>query len=149
MFFHSKRQAAFELFDEGELMSDCGKCGKSTFESAFEIPELDELLFNEWATDPELHLMPQDEELLIADEKYLDLILNALDNLELDKHKRDLLMDALCVIVYDNSHEENESPNIELREIVLGELRKRRDKLELADDWIMDYIKELVYPQLK
>ncbi|MEQ9288706.1 MAG: hypothetical protein RIG77_17425 [Cyclobacteriaceae bacterium] len=144
-----KRQVAFELFNEQQLNSNCSNCGKSTFNSTFETPELDEQLFNEWATDPELHLMPQDEELIIADEKYLHLILNALDNLELDKHKQDLMMDALCVIVYDNSHEENDSPNLELKETVLNELRKRRDKLEQANEWIMDYIKELVYPQLK
>ena len=142
-----KRQATFELFD-GELDAKCGNCGKSTFSSSFEKPDLDEQLFNEWATDPELHLMPQDEELLIADEKYLHLILNALDNLQLDKHKQDIMMGALCIIVYDNSHEENDSPNLELKETVLTELKRRRDKLEQADEWIMDYIKELVYTQI-
>ncbi len=143
-----KRQAAFELFDEQQLKANCDNCGKSTFNASLETPELDEQLFNEWATDPELHLMPQDEELLIADAKYLKFILNALDNLELNKHKQDLLLNALCVIVYDNSHKENDSPNLKLKETVLNELRKRRDKLEQADEWIMDYIKERVYPQL-
>lgn len=81
--------------------------------------------------------------------KYLDLILNALGNLELDKHKQDLMMDALCVIFYDNNHEENYAPNLELKETVLNELKKRKDKLEQAGEWTMDYIKELVYPQLK
>ncbi|MFK7952359.1 MAG: hypothetical protein AB8B73_05900, partial [Ekhidna sp.] len=101
-------------------------CGKSTFNSSFQTPELDEQLFNEWATDSEFHLMPQDEELLIADNKYLHLILNALDNLEIDKHKQDLMMDALCIIVYDNSPEINDSPNLELKETLVSELRKRR-----------------------
>ncbi len=56
--------------------------------------------------------------------------------------------DMTMHMVYDNSYEKNDFPNLALRETVLNEFRKRRDKLEQADEWIMDYIKELVYPQL-
>ncbi|MEI9946450.1 MAG: hypothetical protein WDN26_19795 [Chitinophagaceae bacterium] len=92
--------------------------------------------------------MPQDEELLLADEKYVDMILEVLDTMSIPDHKRDLLMDALCVIVYDNTIMDNSQRDEQLKKRVIGELNKRQGKLRLADDWIMDYIKDVVYPQL-
>ena len=117
--------------------------------TSYQTPDLDFELLKEWATNPNLHLMPQDEELLLADEKYLDNILNILDNVAILDHKRNLLMDALCVIVYDNTIDDNEQKDENLKERVIKELNKRTDQLKQADDWIMDYIKEIVYPQLE
>jgi hypothetical protein len=93
--------------------------------------------------------MEQDEELLLAEEKYIDNILNILDNVALLDHKRNLLMDALCVIVYDNTIDDNKQKDEDLKERVIKELNKRTDELRKADDWIMDYLKEVVYPQLE
>ena len=92
--------------------------------------------------------MPQDEELLLADEQYVDMILEVLDTMSIPAHKRDLLMDALCVIVYDNTNKDNSQQDEQLKKRVIKELNKRQDKLKLADKWIMDYIKDVVYPQL-
>lgn len=92
--------------------------------------------------------MPQDEELLLAEEQYLDMILQVLDTVPISEHKRDLLMDALCVIVYDNTTEDDSQTKDKLKEKVIQELNKRQDKLKLADNWIADYIKKVVYPQL-
>jgi len=110
---------------------------------------LDYELLKEWAINPDLYLMEQDEELLLADGKYLDLILNILDTVSIPKHKTDLLMDALCIIIYDNSIDDNDNQDIDLKKKVIVELNKRLDKLKLADEWIMDYIKDVVYPQLQ
>lgn len=146
----SRREAAFELVDINEALGkNCKKCSATKFTIYYHTPDLDFELLKEWATNADLYLMPQDEELLLADEKYLENILNVLDNVAILDHKRNLLMDALCVIVYDNSIDDNKQKDENLKERVIKELNKRIDKLKLADDWIMDYIKEIVYPQLE
>ena len=145
----SKRDAAFELFDVNKaLRQACKNCSSTSFAIIYPRPDLDFDLLKEWATNSDLYLMPQDEELLLADEQYLDMILQVLDTVPISDHKRDLLMDALCVIVYDNTTEDNSQPNDQLKERVIEELNERQDKLKLADKWIMDYIKDVVYPQL-
>ena len=72
----SKKEAAFELVDiHGVIGMKCKKCTESTFSTSFERPDLDLELLKEWATNTDLYLMPQDEELLLADVKYLELSL--------------------------------------------------------------------------
>lgn len=145
----SKREVAFELIDINEVLGpQCESCHSTTFSTTHEIPEIDFELLQEWSTNSDLHFMPQDEELLLADEKYLDMILEILDDVQLPDHKRNVLIDALCVIVYDNTVEENKKRNNQLKNRVIAELNKRREQLVLADGWIMDYIKDVVYPQL-
>jgi hypothetical protein len=145
----TQREAAFELFDiDKALGKKCRNCSSTSFNTSYQRPDLDIELLKEWATNSDLHLMAQDEELLLAEEQYLVMILQVLDgNLNPD-HKRDLLMDALCIIVYDNTIEDNSKRDNQLKERVIIELNKRKDKLQLADNWIPDYIKEVVYPQL-
>jgi len=77
--------------------------------------------------------MPQDEELLLAEEKYLDSILNILDNEAILDHKRNLLMDALCVIVYDYSIDDNKQQDENLKERVIKELNKRTNELRTKE----------------
>ena len=105
-------------------------------------------LLKEWSLNPELYLMEQDEELLLANELYLDMIFKILDTIKIPDHKRNLLMDALCAIVYDNTNDKNRKKNETLKNRVIAELNERKEQLKLADDYIMDYIKEVVYPQL-
>ena len=146
----SKREAAFELVDIDEVIGKkCKKCSASAFSTSYQTPDLDFELLKEWATNSDLYLMPQDEELLLADEKYLENILDLLDNVSIPDQKRNLLMDALCIIVYDNSVDDNKQKDETLKQRVIRELNKRTEKLKQADDWIMDYIKEVVYPQLQ
>lgn len=145
----TKQEAAFELVDINDVLGDtCRQCSSKTFTFFLPKPDLDFALLKEWATSPELYLMEQDEELLLADEKYLEMILQILDTTSIPERKRDVLMEALCVIVYDNTVEVNSKHDDKLRSKVVKELNKRQDKLKLADDWIRDYIKEVVYPQL-
>ena len=146
----SKKEAAFELVDINTVLGQkCKQCSSTTFSTTFERPDLDFELLKDWATNPALYLMPQDEELLLADEKYLENILNILDNVSILEQKRNLLMDALCVIVYENTIEDNQQKDENLKQQVIRELNKRIEKLKQADDWIMDYLKEVVYPQLE
>ena len=109
---------------------------------------LDFHLLKEWATNPDVCLMPQDEELFLADKMYVEVMLQILDMIPILDHKRNLLIDALCIIVYDNTTNDNSQRDEELKNRVISELNKRQDKLRLADYWTMDYIKEVVYPQL-
>ena len=146
----SKKEAAFELVDINEVIGKkCKKCAGTSFSTSFERPDLDFELLTEWATNSDLYLVPQDEEILLADEKYLENILNILDSVSISDQKRNLLLEALCVIAYDNTVEENPQKDANLRQRVISELNKRTDKLKQADDWIMDYLKEVVYPQLE
>lgn len=141
----TKREAAFELVDYNQVIGQqCAKCSHDKFSTSFERPNLNYDLLKEWSTNLDLYLMPQDEELLLADEMYLDMILQILDSVIIPDNKQNLLMDALCVIVYDNQKKDEQ-----LKNRVIKELTKRRDKLKLADDLIMDYIKEVVFPQLE
>ncbi|MDP1817384.1 MAG: hypothetical protein Q8K92_23200 [Leadbetterella sp.] len=145
----SKREAAFELVDVNTILGQsCKKCSSTKFSTSYQRPDLDSELLKEWATSQELFLMPQDEELLLADGNYVNAILNILDTVSIPDQKRNLLMAALCVIVYDNSIDDNSQQDNELKKRVINELNLRQDKLKLADDWIMDYIKDVVYPQL-
>lgn len=145
----SKRKAAFGLVNINKVLGQkCIKCSSTTFSRCLESFQLDFELLKEWATNDDFHLVPQDEELFLADEKHLNNILKILDNVSIPDQKRNLLMDALCVIVYDNSIEDNHQKDENLKQRVIGELNKRKEKLEQAEDWIMDYIKDVVYPQL-
>lgn len=145
----SKREAAFELVDiDQRLGPACTKCSATLFSTSYwTVPELDLELLTMWAQDSSLRLMEQDEDLMLADEKYLDNILIIIDTVDIPDHKRNVLMEALCAMVYNNTV--NASLNgLMLRKRVVGELNKRLDKLKLADGWIMDYMKQVVYPQL-
>lgn len=145
----SKREAAFELYDINKILGNvCKKCDGDKFTTKHPAKNIDFALFKEWAINPELYFMDQDEELILADEEHLDLILYTLDNIKIHKHKQDLLMDALCIIVYDNSLPINKSGDFFLRDKVINEINSRLEKLNDANEWIMDYIKEIVYPQL-
>ncbi len=144
----SKREAAFELVDIHTILGpNCGKCNATSFSTTLEKPDLDVDLLKEWATNTDLLLMPQDEDLLLADGQYVDLILEILDHVSVPDQKRNILMEALCVIVYDNSIEGMETDDI-LKQQVIEALNQRAEKLKQSDKWIMDYIKEVVYPQL-
>lgn len=152
----TKRNTACGMFDiwkikrnmNKKLGKSCKQCSSTNF-TMYKRPDLDFDVLKEWAINPDFDLMPQDEELLLADQLYLDIILQVLDKAPILDHKRDLLMDALCIIVYDNTIEDNPKRDKELKERVVEELNKRQEKLKLADNWIMDYIKDVVYPQLE
>lgn len=146
----SKREAAFELVDINTVVEPkCSQCSSTRFIIYLQKPKLNISLLKEWASNPDLYLMEQDEDLLLAEGQYLDMILKIIDTEIIPDEKRNLLMSALCVMVYDNSDSDHRNPDIELRARVVEELNKRSEKLLLADEWISDYIKKVVYPQLK
>lgn len=150
----SKREAAFELVNIDEVVGkSCKKCSGLTFSFFYSKVELDIELIKEWATNSDLRLMPQDEALRLADEKYLEHILTILDNVSIPDRKRNVLMQALCVMVFDNTVdddpvEDNQHCDQKLKQRVIRELNKRTKELKQSGDWIADYLKDVVYPQL-
>ncbi len=148
--FISKKEAAFDLIKINEVPgSFCENCLNNVFTRFLPTVHLDFELLKEWATDLNLQLMPQDEELFLADEIYLEMILEILDTIIIPYKKNNILIDALCIIIYDNSIDDNLQRDEKLKNRVIIELNKRLDKLIKADNWIMDYIKDVVYTQLK
>ncbi len=144
----SKKNAAFGLVGiNKEFGNVCKNCPSWSFTISYQGAGLDFDLLKEWAISPDLYMMPQDEELMLADERYLAIILQVLDTVPISHHKQNVLLDTLCILVYDNSVD-NPQKDEKLKNQVIEELNKREDKLKLADDWIMDYIKKVVYPQL-
>ncbi len=114
--------------------------------------------FQQWLIDDDYYYVSdQDQDIIFADEKFLDDILMILDNCKLDEARLTTLISALCIIIYDNTYieEDNEEDegyyNIELKERVIVELNKRIGLLKKVNNVgiIMPYIKDVVYPQLR
>lgn len=141
----TRKEAAFALKEKEILNQECSKCGSKDFISV-SCPQLDlEIdLLVEWGSNPDYFFMEQDEELLLAEEKYVDMILEVLDSYQILNKKRNVLIEALCVIIYDNSS--SDDGNQDLIDRVANELRKRKMDVLNAQDWIMDYIKEVSFP---
>ena len=148
----NKFEAAFETYD---FDVPCSKCGSKKYSSiGHQRPELDKELLDIWGSNTELHFMQQDEELLLAELENLPMILKAIDESKYHKRKIDVLIEAICVILYNNTfspEEFSEKENLERKTIadqVRPELMKRKKRISEASDVIMPYIKEVVFPQI-
>jgi hypothetical protein len=143
----SKRESAFELKDSFVYGLECEKCGNKGFSSiSSNKPKIDEELLKEWAENTDLYFSSQDEDLLLAQEyDNIDLYLKFIDKESIDIGKRNTLIEALCVMIYDNA-DENEKEKMEIVKKVSSELKKRIEIVKQADSWIMDYIKEVSFP---
>jgi len=153
----TKIEAAFELYDSSKIWkTPCSNCGSIKCESlGHHNPTLDKELLDLWGNDPELFLMEQDQELLLAEFDYFPMLLKAIDESKYPKPKIDILIEAVCILLYDNTvspEEYSETENRERQNIaqeVKPELIKRKDRIIEAGDSVMDYIKDLVYPQIE
>ncbi|MCR9174099.1 MAG: hypothetical protein NXI10_16480 [bacterium] len=152
----SKLEAAFKLYDSSFYWNtECNVCGSPNCESLIlNHPKLDKQLLDVWGNDPELFLMEQDEELFLAEDEYFDMLIEAIDNSEYPKEKLNVLIEAICVLLYDNTiapHEYSKKENKDRKLIadkVRPELIKRKERIREAGDAVMDYIKVVVYPQI-
>lgn len=141
----TRKEAAFDLKEKEILNQECSKCGNKDFAS-LSHPQLEfetDLLI-EWGNNPNYFFMEQDEDLLLAEEKNIDMILDVIDNHQILSQKRNVLIEALCVIIYDNSV--SDEKNSDLINRVAKELKKRKTDVVNAQDRIMDYIKEVSFP---
>lgn len=149
-FYFPKMEIAFELYDLKAIHSaKCSKCNSKNCALTRINPfQLDKEILLKWSTGPKLYLMSQDEELLLANEIYLDLILDLNDNHEILPIKRKIIFEALCIIIYD-INQGIEPDNQQLLERVKSEILNRKQQLLDSNDFIMDYVKEIVYPILE
>ena len=108
-------------------------------------------MISEWAKNEALYFLSQDEDLIVGTSEYYELIIQVLAGPETLLHKKYALLSALCVIVFHNTIEggRNRKPDINLKQRAIEELNNRKELLIQAGDWIMDYIKKVVYPQLE
>ncbi|MFY7669824.1 hypothetical protein ACOSP6_01920 [Tenacibaculum sp. MEBiC06402] len=141
----TRKEAAFGLKEKEIWSQKCSKCGNKDFTSlSHPQPDFEIDLLLEWANNPDYFFMEQDEDLMLAEEKNIETILEVLDNHQILKQKRNILIEALCVIIYDNSNSDKGNQNLINR--VANELKKRKTDVLNAQDWIMDYIKEVAFP---
>ncbi len=94
------------------------------------------------------YFLDQDEELILAEERYIDLILDILDNYQIIDYKRKVLIEALCVLIFDNV-KTDDKPNQDLIDRLIKELKERPTDVSNAKILISDYIAEVVFPMLK
>lgn len=152
----TKVESAFELYNSNTIWkSSCTNCGSTNCESlGHHHPTLDKELLDMWGNNPELFLMEQDQELLLAEYDYFTMLLEAIDESKYLDTKINVLIEAICVLLYDNTvspDEYSQKENNE-REIIANKVRpeliKRKDKILNAGDSVMEYIQEIVYPQI-
>lgn len=158
----TEREAAFEeIRSQKELNwnTPCKKCN-STSCTSLSYPFVNyykKEIFEEWKYNEKLHFYCQDEDIILADIDNLDNILEGIDNEKTLFCKKSILLETLCVLLYDNtfySDEFNMDEEADRKlnaEILRPELIKRKDKIEkLGIDlgYISDYIKEVVFPQI-
>jgi hypothetical protein len=96
--------------------------------------------------------MEQDEDLLIAEEKYIEIILDLIDNCKILNEKKIVLIQALCTIVYDNLKNKANKGKFErqlLIDKVVYELKKRREQVLDVRASIFGYIKDIVLPLIE
>jgi hypothetical protein len=136
-----------------EWTSACPKCGSEEIASGgVEIPAPTRELMEVWAKDTSLLFYEQDEDLCLADEANIALLLEFLDSNTTLPSKRSKLLSTLCILIYDNAPEKPEDApynNSEIANSVTAELKQRiRLFAELDTRLIMDYIKKRVYPRI-
>ena len=152
----TKIEAAFELYDSDVIRkTPCSNCGSTNCESIrHHHPKLDKELLNIWGNNSELFLTNQDQELFLAEYDYFPMLLEAIDESKYLKTKIDVLIEAICVLLYDNTiatDEYSEKENKEresIAEKVRPELIKRKKRIIEAGDSVLEYIQEVVYPQI-
>jgi len=151
----TKKQKAFELYNFNKVWNqECTVCKSTECYSVGGFPiELDKELLLEWALDSSLHINPQDDEIILAEERYIDMMIDVLDNYDISEIKKRILVEALCIIIYDSIIGRDEDieilhKNEALIERVAAELIKRQPVVLAAGRYISDYIKQIVYPRI-
>jgi len=137
----SKRDAYFEPYQTNLVsQSVCSCCSSTEFATMVLLPELDDELIIEWATNDDLCFNIQDEDLVLAHEQYLNVILHLIDSATVSEGKKFVLTEALCDIVYAHLNSNNPDANIEIANLVIRELTLRKETLDLSGN-ILNLIK--------
>lgn len=151
----TKTQAAFVQRWPNRIGDSCSRCGSTAWAgTSIEQPPLDRELLDEWGSDPGLSFLDQDEEIVLADPSNLELLVEAIDHERYLSAKTRILVEALCVMLYDHSYPSDEFSPDELRQrSVFADrmrplLRARSHMLQKTGAFVMDYVAEVVFPQI-
>lgn len=139
----TKYEAAFDPLSTPKVKdAKCPVCKSPEYQSAsVHTPEIDEDILLTWARDSNLYLMEQDEDLLLADGAYIDLIDTFIDRDDILDSKRNILLCALCIVIYDKND------NVAYQK-AKESLLSHKHLLDNARTYIWDYVGKKVYPQL-
>lgn len=97
-----KYRAAFSWKEKKEFLNKpCTRCGHELFSGSDDIPKIDQDLMDEWLSDEGKFFSEQDEDLLIGDVFYLELILKNIDRDDVLLSKKLILFNSLLVIAND------------------------------------------------
>ncbi len=111
---------------------------------------MDKELFEKWIHDADLTVLSQDEDLIIGTGENLNLLEEFLQRRDAIPGKREVLLSAICVVLYDNSpdvEDPDDSRSPEFAAKAEEILRRNIEAFnELNEDYICDYIKKVVYP---
>jgi len=152
----TKTEAVFKLYDWASFFnSPCTNCGSTTCQSlSSPFVTIDKEILDTWGNNSELRFLDQDEELILAEFKYLPMLLNAIDDSSYMGAKINILIEAICILLYNytsGSDEYSELENVERERIarqIRQELIQRRQIIIESQAYISDYVKEVVYPQI-
>ena len=157
-FLLTKEEAAFELFGDKYWKIPCSKCGGTKVDSvSHSTPEIDAELFKIWSENEDYQFLEQNEDLILAQMQNLELLLGAFDDINFPSEKKIIVLNALCILLFDNLKFRKEEYTTEEKEqmqsnkaIILPELQKRKEKILAHKDMVWDYIwkeieKEIIY----
>ncbi|MEN2399289.1 hypothetical protein GKZ90_0005845 [Flavobacterium sp. MC2016-06] len=156
-FEFTKIQSAFKLYDSNEIWKkNCSKCNSLNCSSLHHpFVKLDKEVLDIWGNDEKLYLNPQDEEIILAEMHYLPIILTAINEGKYLNSKINVLIESICILLYDNTVICNDFSKQENKEreknakIILPELIKIKNKIKESEENIMEYIKVVVFPQIE
>lgn len=144
-----RRDAAFQIVPSSS--EPCPNCYARSWAGGSEQATLTPELLTEWATDATLYLVEQDEELMLADDSHVETLLAVLDSGIALPENRGIIIEALCIIVYDGLNSENPLPSAERQHVaqrVIAELIERRPAVLEHRTAVMDYVQRVVFPRL-
>ncbi len=111
---------------------------------------MDRELFERWIHDPNLTVLSQDEDLIIGTGENLGLLEEFLQRLDVVPGKREVLLSAICFVLYDNLPDADDSEASRNPEFAAKAVEILKGNFgafdEPNEDYIANYIKELVYP---
>ena len=115
------------------------------------MPPLDRDALQAWATDADLTILQQDEDLMLADAETLPLLKEFIQGKDTLPAKRSVLLSALCILIYDNIPDEDD-PSAAKRELQEDATQFLVDNIQLFqtidDGYIYHYVKLAVYPRI-
>jgi len=134
----SKIEAAFELYDTSEIWeTPCPNCSSTKVKYLEHAhPKLDKEILDLWGNNDNYKVDVQDEEIVLAKIENLELILDGIDKEEYLVNKQIILIQTLCVLLYDYTVEPTEIFKLSENERnkIIGQVRpeliKRLNKIK-------------------